>query len=155
MSQSCVDCPRRAYRAFCDLEPGALREFDRIKAIESLPCGTLLFREGQAARSAFVLCEGRVRLSVGSDNGCRMTLRVASPGEILGLSAVLAGGSYQANAEVIDTVQVAGVRRSDLLRFLREHAEICMQLVNLLCADLQEAYGRVRTVGLTRTRVGA
>ena len=108
-----------------------------------------------------------IRNVMRSESGGRMTLRVASPGEVLGLSAVLAGGpyeggphesgsheggAYEATAEVMEPVQVARVRRGDLLHFLREHAEICMQVVNLLSADLHEAYGQVRTVGLTRTR---
>jgi hypothetical protein len=38
------------------------------------------------------------------------------------------------------------------LRFLREHAEVCLQVVNLLSEDLHVAYNRVRAVGLGRTR---
>lgn len=78
MSQSCLDCPQRANRAFCDLDPDALQEFEEMKSLESLPHGTVLFREGQAPRSVFVLCEGRVRLTVCSESGSRMTVRVAS-----------------------------------------------------------------------------
>jgi CRP/FNR family cyclic AMP-dependent transcriptional regulator len=160
MSQSCLDCPPRADRVFCGLAPDALQEFDEIKSLESWPAGTVLFREGHAAQSAFVLCEGRVRLTVRSESGHHITLRIASPGEVLGLSAVLAGGrhkgeAYEVTAEALELVQVAEIRRPDLLRFLRQHNDICMQVVNLLSEDLHEAYGRVRTVGLTRTRHSA
>lgn len=152
MSQSCLDCPQRANRAFCDLDPDALQQFEEMKSLESLPHGTVLFREGQSPRSVFVLCEGRVRLTVCSESGSRMTVRVASPGEVLGLSSVLADEPYQVTAEVTEPAQVAQVRRCDLLGFLREHTDVCMQLVNLLSEDLHEAYGRVRTVGLSRMR---
>jgi len=152
MSQSCLDCSQRADRLFCDLEPDAFREFDQIKSLESWARGTILFREGHAARSVFLLCEGRVRLTVCTESGRRMTLRIATPGEVLGLSAVLSGRSYEVTAEVMDSVQVAQIRRHDLLKFLRQHAETCMQVVGLLSEDLHQAYGRVRAVGLTRTR---
>jgi CRP-like cAMP-binding protein len=81
-----------------------------------------------------------------------MTLRVVSPGEALGLSAVLSGGSYEVTAEALDPVQYASVRRKDLLHFLHEHREVCMHVVNLLSQDLHVAYDRVRSVGLGRTR---
>jgi len=152
MSQSCLDCSQRADRVFCDLEPDTFQEFDEIKSLESWPQGTVLFREGHAARSVFLLCEGRVRLTVCTESGRRMTLRAAYPGELLGLSAVLAGGSYEVTAEVMEPVQVAQVRRSDLLHFLRAHGDVCLQVVSLLSEDLHQAYGRVRSVGLTRTR---
>lgn len=152
MSQTCFDCARRSDRLFCDLPFDALREFDGIKALQNCPRGTVLFREGQPARSAFVVCSGRVRLSVHSDDGSRITVRVASAGEVLGLSAVLSGGFHEVTAEVLDTLQIAQVRRKDLLHFLHEHREVCMQVVNRLSEDLHVAYNRVRTVGLGRTR---
>lgn len=152
ISQSCLDCVQRSDRVFCDLPPDALTAFDGIKSAQSCPKATVLFREGQPARSAFVLCQGRVRLSICSENGHRMTLRVASPGEVLGLSAAVAGGCYEVTAEALDELQIAVVRRKDLLQFLRQYREVCLQVVNLLSDDLHVAYDRVRTVGLGRTR---
>jgi CRP/FNR family transcriptional regulator, cyclic AMP receptor protein len=152
MSQSSLDCAQRPDRVFCDLTPEALGEFDGIKSLQSYPRGTALFREGHSARGVYLLCQGRVRLTVCSESGRRMTLRTAGPGEILGLSAALAGGFYEITAEALDEVEVAEIRRKDLLHFLHEHCDVCLQVVNLLSEDLHEAYNRVRAVGLARTR---
>jgi CRP/FNR family transcriptional regulator len=152
MSQSCLDCAQRSDRVFCDLAPDALAAFDGIKSAQTCPKGTVLFREGQPARGVFLLCEGRVRLSVCSESGSRLTIRVTPPGEVLGLSACLAGGSYEVTAEALDNLRVAAVSRRDLLRFLREHREACLRVVNLLSEDLHVAYDRVRAVGLGRPR---
>ena len=152
MSQSCLDCAQRPDRVFCDLAPDALAALDGIKSARTCPKGTVLFREGQAARGVLLLCEGRVRLSVCSETGRRMTLRVVTAGEVLGLSAALAGGGHEVTAEALENLRVAAVGRKDLLRFLRGHPEVCMQVVNLLSEDLHVAYNRVRTVGLGRSR---
>jgi CRP/FNR family cyclic AMP-dependent transcriptional regulator len=152
MSPSCLDCAQRSDRVFCDLELDALRAFDGIKSTQTCPRGTILFRESQAARGVFLLCQGRVRLSVCSESGRRMSLHVATSGEVLGLSAVVAGGSYEVTAEALDEVQVAVIRRKDLLTFLHHYPAVCMQVVNLLSEDLHEAYDRVRAVGLGRLR---
>ena len=152
MSHSCLDCVQRSDRVFCALEPEALEAFDGIKSTQTCQKGTVLFREGQTARGVFLLCEGRVRLSICSESGNRMTVRVAGPGEVLGLSAALSGGRYEITAEALDVVQIAAVRRKDLHHFLHEHREVCLQVVNLLSEDLHVAYDRVRAVGLGRTR---
>lgn len=152
MSQSCLECVERSDRAFCDLPPDALAAFDGIKSAQAYSRGTLLFREGHAAHTVFLLCEGRVRLSVCSESGSRMILRVATAGEVLGLSASLAGGCYEVTAEALDAVHVAAVRRKDLLHFLRQHSDACMRVVDLLSQDLHIAYDRVRTVGLGHPR---
>ena len=149
---SCYQCAMRADRIFCDLPADALQSFDAIKAIEKPNRGDVLFHEGRVPRGVFVLCEGRVKLSVCSENGKRLMLRVAGPGEVLGLSASVAGKPYEVTAEVLDNSQVAFIKRKDLLKFLREHREACLQVVHLLSQDLHIAFDRVRTVGLTRTR---
>jgi CRP/FNR family cyclic AMP-dependent transcriptional regulator len=149
---SCLDCALRPDRVFCDLPANVLTAFDTVKSTVVCPRNMVLFREGQPAKGVFVLCEGRAKLSVCSDSGKRLTLHIAVPGEVLGLSAVLSGGAYEVSAELLDNARVAMVKRKDLLGFLREHREACLHVVDLLSQDLHIAYDRVRSVGLSRTR---
>lgn len=152
MPQSCLDCALRPERLFCDLPAGTLTAFSAVKSNMACERNSVLFREGQPARGVFVLCEGRAKLSVCSESGKRLTLRVAGPGEVLGLSAALSGSNHEVTAELIDNAQVAMVKRKDLLSFLREHREACLHVVTLLSQDLHVAYDRVRSVGLGRSR---
>ena len=152
MPQSCLGCALRSERLFCDLPAGTLTAFNAVKSTMACARNSVLFREGQPARGVFVLCEGRAKLSVCSESGKRLTLRVAGPGEVLGLSAALTGSNHEVTAELIDNAQVAMVKRKDLLSFLREHREACLHVVTLLSQDLHVAYDRVRSVGLGRSR---
>jgi CRP/FNR family transcriptional regulator, cyclic AMP receptor protein len=149
---SCLKCTERLERIFCDLAPQTLHDFDALKSIVKWQRGSTLFREGQSARGIFVLCDGRAKLSVCSESGKHLVLRIAGPGEVLGLSAALAGSPHEITAELLDDAQVAIVKRKDLLRFLHEHREACLQVVNLLSQDLHIAYDRVRSLGLGRSR---
>src|ERR1035441_4983084 len=76
----------------------------------------------------------------------RLTLRVAGPGEILGLGAALSNTPYEITAELLDTSQIVFIRRKELMKFLREHPDVCMQVVRMLSQDLHGAYERVRTI---------
>lgn len=149
---SCLDCVLRPDRPFCDLPADVLEAFDHVKSATLFPRNTTLFRESQPARAMFLICEGRVKLSVCSEGGKRLLLRVAGPGETLGLSACLSNGPYEVTAEAVDQAKVAIVKRKDLLRFLREHREACLHVVQLLSQDLHSAYDRVRAIGLGRSR---
>ena len=148
----CTDCVQRSDRFFCDLSADALQAFDLIKSVSHYQRGTVLFRQDEIARGIFLLCQGRVKLSVISDSGKRLTLRIVGPGEVLGLSACLSGGPHEVTAEMMDDAQVAMVKRKELLLFLRQHREACLHVVHLLSQDLHIAYDRVRAVGLGRTR---
>lgn len=142
----------RPDRLFSDLPVEALRAFDALKFTSEYQKGTVLFREGAPAKGVFVLCEGRARLSVCSESGNRLTLRIASPGEVVGLSACLAGTPHEMTAELLDSTRVALVKRHDLMEFLHDHREACLQVVSLLSLDLHRAYDRVRSVGMGKAR---
>lgn len=152
IERSCLDCVRRPDRLFCGLPSQALRDFDGLKSLILYPRGTTLFSQGHPARGVFVLCQGRARLSVCSESGTQLTLRIASPGEVLGLSAALVGGTHELTAQLLDNAQVAVIKRKDLLEFLHRHRDACLQVVSRLSQDLHFAYDRVRSVGLGPTR---
>jgi len=152
MQPSCNHCAFRSDRPFCEMSPDAIRSFDEIKEQAVLGKGVLLFAEGRPSRGVYVLCEGRAKLSICSEGGKRLMLRVAGPGEVLGLGATLSGDAYEVTAELLDTAQVVFVKRKDLLRFLRDNPTICMEVVRRLSDDLHGAYERVRSIGLGRAR---
>ncbi len=152
IERSCLECERRPESLFCDLSPDTLHDFDSLKSRAFYSRGTKLFEQGQSAEKVFILCQGRARLSVGSESGSQLTLHIAAPGEFLGLSAALAGRPHQVTAQLLDDAEVAVIRRKDLLDFLRQHSEACLEVVSLLSEDLHFAYQRVRSVGLGRTR---
>jgi len=152
IEHSFMERAERPDRVFYDLPPETLKAFDALKSINEYERGTVLFREGSPCRGVLVLCEGRARLSVCSESGSRLTLRIAGPGEILGLSACLADSAHEMTAELLDSTRVALVRRKDLMEFLHDHREACMKVVSLLSQDLHRAYDRVRTVGMSRSR---
>lgn len=149
---SCFNCDFRPDRLFCDMPADALQAFDSIKNVANEPKSSVLFSEGRPARGIYVLCDGRAKLSICSENGKRLMLRIAGPGEVLGLGATMAGTPYEVTAELLDSSQVVFVRRKDLMKFLREHREACLMVVQMLSQDLHAAYERVRSIGLTRTR---
>ncbi len=151
-SSSCLTCDFRPDRLFCDMPADSLKSFDEIKSLTSYPRTAILFAEGRPVRGIYILCDGRAKLSICSDTGKRLTLRIAGPGEVLGLGAALSNTPYEITAELLDNSQVVFVRRKDLMKFLREHRQVCMEVVRMLSQDLHGAYERVRTIGMIRTR---
>jgi CRP/FNR family transcriptional regulator len=149
---SCLDCSFRPDRDFCDMPTDALQAFNAIKTHSVLPKGTLLYEESKSPKGIYLLCDGRAKLTICSEQGKRLMLRIAGPGEVLGLGATLSSTPYEVTAELLDTSQVVFVKRKDLLGFLREHPDACMMIVQMLSQDLHGAYERVRSIGLSRTR---
>jgi CRP/FNR family transcriptional regulator len=149
--ENCLSCKMRAEHIFCDLPAGALHSFETIKYATAYPKGAVLFVEGQSPRGIFVLCKGRVKLSICSTDGKTLILKIAEPGEVLGLSATVSGKSYELTAETIDPCQVNFVKREDFLRFLKEHADACFRVAEQLSDKYNNACREIRSLGLSHS----
>jgi CRP/FNR family cyclic AMP-dependent transcriptional regulator len=152
IESSCLTCDYRPDRPLCDMPAESSKAFDAIKSYASYAKNSVLFSEGRAVQGIYILCDGRARLSICSESGKRLVLRIAGPGEILGLGASLSNSPYEVTAELLDDSQVAFVSRKDLMKFLREHCSVCLEVVRTLSQNLHTAYDRVRTLALVRTR---
>ncbi|MGE0407480.1 MAG: Crp/Fnr family transcriptional regulator [Candidatus Korobacteraceae bacterium] len=145
----CSECTLREKYLFCDLPIPALEHLDRIKSTAAYPKGALLFLEGQAPRGIFVLCAGRAKLSTSSADGKTLILRIAQPGEVLGLSAAISGKPYEVTVEILEPAQANFVSRDHLLDFLRQHGEVAVRVAQELSNNYHSAYQEIRSLGLS------
>ncbi len=149
MSENCENCELRAANFFCQLTPPALKEFNAMRTTATYPGGAILYLEKQDPRGIFVLCAGEVKLSISSSTGKTLILRIAKPGEILGLMAVLANTPYEVTAETLHPCQVAFVRRDDFLRLVAKYPEMHNGIAKQLTTLYSGACEQLRTVGLS------
>ena len=149
VSDSCQTCKLRGSKSFCQLSPAAVKDFDAIKSTTTYPAGSVLFVEQQDPRGAFVLCAGKAKLTMSSSGGKTLIVRIAKPGEALGLMATMTGSPYEATAETIYPSQVVFIRRDDFLRFVAEHPDMYHAVIEHLGKLYSGACEQLRTVGLS------
>jgi len=149
--RSCLSCRFREERLFCNLEPDALHELQRLKRSSAFSEGQVLFREGQVAEAVMILCQGRVKLSVSSPEGKKIILGVADPGEVLGLSSVIAEHEYEATAEALEPVQVNVISREPFMEFLRRFQKVALHAAQELSQAQIRACNEIRLIGLAQS----
>jgi CRP/FNR family transcriptional regulator, cyclic AMP receptor protein len=151
MIDSCVTCPVHKDRLFCNLPAQALARFDAISSSAMYPRGAVLFVEGQEPRGVFVICSGRVKLTASAADGKSIILRIADPGEIVGLPATLSGRPYELSAEALEPIQANFVPRADFVKFLTENGEATLKVAEML-TDIYHALSQeVRYLGLSHS----
>jgi len=149
--ESCVSCPFLKERLFCDLPQPALKELDAISSSATYPKGAVLFVEGQAPRGVFIICHGRVKLVAESKRGSSLILRIANPGEIVGLPGTISGKPYGATAEALEPIQANFIPRETFLQFLRQYGEVTLRVAEMLAEIYHTTYEEVRCLGLSWT----
>lgn len=149
--ENCLTCKMRVERSFCDLSADSLSSFERIRFATTYPKGAVLFVERQSPRGIFVLCKGRVKLSLCSTDGKTLIFKIVEPGEVLGLSASVTGKPYEVTAETVDPCQVNFVKRDDFLRFLHENSEACLHVAEQLSEKYNNACREIRSLALSHS----
>ncbi|MDP9191421.1 MAG: Crp/Fnr family transcriptional regulator [Acidobacteriota bacterium] len=148
----CSECSlRQADGFFCNMSPEPVEAMDSIKFAGAYPKGSLLFVEGEQPRGVFILCSGKAKITTSSSEGRTLIIKIASPGEILGVSAAILGKPYEVSAETLEASQVSFIRRDDFLRFLNAYSEACMHTAEQLSQKYESAQREIRTLGLSQT----
>ena len=143
------NCQLKGSTFFRQLSSASMKDFAAVKSPAVYPAGVVLFIEKQDPRGVFVLCSGEVKLSISSSAGKTLILKIARPGEVLGLVATVTGNPYEGTAETLHPCQVIFVRRGDFLRFIAKHPEANAEVVRQLSSSYLAACERLRTVGLS------
>ena len=151
MQHKCSYCPWQRAHFFCSLSDQLIREFETLKITHAYSRGSTLFFEGQPSNGVYMLCFGRVKLTTYSKDGRVLIMRVAEPGELLGLSATVSNVNYEATAEVMEACQVNFVRKSDFVAFINDNTQPALNAIKQLSHAYHAAFSQVRSLGLSAT----
>lgn len=152
--ENCVSCKLRKDKWFCGLSPDVLKSFSAASHLNTYPGGAILFVEGQMPRGGLVLCFGKVKLSTTSRDGKVLILKMAEPGEALGLSAVISGTPYEVTAETAGPCQVNSIDRESLMKLLDKYGELGLHSALALSREFQSAYRDIHELVLARSSAG-
>lgn len=143
-----------AYRKgdfFRQLSPAAIADLESFLFPSAYPAHSTIFVETQPADGIYVVLEGEVRLSINSQDGRRLSFRIAKAGEILGLSSTVSGKDHEMTAETLYPAKLAHVSRHDFVRFLSLHPEVYQTVAREMIRTFNAACEQLRTVGLSNS----
>jgi CRP/FNR family cyclic AMP-dependent transcriptional regulator len=139
---------------FSGLSQSTLDDLNRIKHTSSYPEGAVVLMEGQPARGVYIVCQGRVKLMTTNSEGKTLIVKIAQPGEVLGLQSVVTGQAYELTVETLQPSQLAYVSCDQFLKFLKTHGDACLRATQHLSHDCQAAYDVIRSIGLCHSVPG-
>ncbi len=105
-AKSCPSCKLRRSGWFSELSPQSMVHYDAMGSHIVFPAQGILFAQGDEARSVFVICAGRMKLTCSSRQGKTFLVKIAKPGDVLGLSAALSNNPYEVTAQAIEHIQI-------------------------------------------------
>lgn len=128
---------------FTTLEVDDLRRIAEVAVPRTFEPGQVVFREGDASDTCYIVRSGQVRAVREHGDGRTITLATFGPGDFFGELALFEDEKRSAMIEAIETTSVVGVLGPDMRRLMREHPEIAIRLVVALGRRLRETNERL------------
>lgn len=128
---------------FSTLEQGDLERIAQLAVPRSFESGQIVFREGDASDTCYIVRSGRARAIREHADGRTITLATFGLGDIFGELAMFEDELRSATVEAVQHTSVVAVLGPDMRRLMVEHPEISMRLVVALGRRLRETNDRL------------
>lgn len=124
----------------------------RVSQPSFFPIGAALTSEGEQSKAVVLVLSGMVNLFIRTGANNRLSLGLAGPGEVIGLSETISGRPYELTAIAIKPCRAHIVERDKFLAFLDDNTEVRQRVMQRLSADLGQAYQRARSSVMLTSR---
>lgn len=129
--------------AFSALPEGDLARVAEVTVPRRFETGEVVFHEGDASETCYVVRRGRVRAVREHSDGRSITLATLGAGEIFGELAIFDDDRRSATVEALEPTEAIAILGPDMRRLLRRHPEISIRLLAALSRRLRETNERL------------
>jgi CRP/FNR family cyclic AMP-dependent transcriptional regulator len=113
----------------------------------------MIFSRGDPGREVYLVVDGRIRLSVLSNDGRELSFNNAGPGHVFGEIAALDGGERTASATAITRVEAMALPQRALTELIESNPRFAVSAVRFLCSRLRDTDQRLEAIALHRIEV--
>jgi len=148
---------------FADLEPRELAAVAQVAVPRRWDRGQILFREGDAGDTCYLLRTGAVVLTREHQDGRMVALAELRAGSLFGELAMFRGETRSATAEAVEPSTAVALLAGDVQRLVRRNSDLALKLLaslaervsrtneRLLQQSFQTVAGRVASALLAQT----
>ena len=131
------------FRALSAAEMLALTELVFEKTAQR---GDVLQHDGEPAAALYLVVNGAVKVSIISPEGKEQILDIAGPGDTFNDVPALDDGPSLAGARAMGLVLLYGIRKGDLIAFLRSHPAAAWNAVEVLADKVRQLVALVENL---------
>lgn len=135
---------------FKGLDEDALDEIVSAARPLTLSKGAFLLTQDEPAERFFLLRSGGVRLTQVTADGHQVVVRLVSPGEGIGIIAVLGKIGYPVSAEIIEDAELLAWQGDEIAELMLRHPRLAIHALRLVSGRLHGFMDQVRELSTER-----
>ena len=132
---------------FSSLTDSELTAIEKVAVKKTFPKNTILLSEGDSTDALYVICEGKVKVTIDDNEGKELILSILGTGEYFGEMALLDDEPRSASVTTKETTQLLIISKNDFMGFFSSNP-IALNLLKDLIKRLREANKKIESLGL-------
>ncbi|MBC8504864.1 MAG: Crp/Fnr family transcriptional regulator [Anaerolineales bacterium] len=128
-------------------------EFDPVitaATLRELGDGAYYFMEEDPANTAYVLIEGKVKLTQITPDGQQVILGYLVPGRVFGIIAILKKVTYPVSAEAVGKCRALAWDRPTMNGLMEQSPRLALNALRIMAGQIREFQNRVRELSTQR-----
>jgi len=136
----------RNHPLFRDLPPAVIEHLGSYMKTRQVARGATIFAKGDPGSGLMGVLSGAVKVSVASAEGKDIVLNMFREGDVFGEIALLDGRPRTADATAMTPCELIVIERRDFVPFLRDHPDVMLKLIEILCSRLRHTSEQVQEI---------
>jgi len=132
---------------FATLTDKELEDISRVALRKTFPKNTVLFTEGDTTDSLYIICSGKVKVTINDSNGNEVILSMLGQGEYFGEMALIDGEPRSACVMTKEPTELLIVSRKDFMEIFSSNP-IAFSLLKGMIKRLRDANKKIESLAL-------
>lgn len=132
---------------FSSLNEQELAAIENVAIKKTFPKNTILFSTGDSTDALYVICEGKVKVTIDDNEGKEIILSMLGKGEYFGEMALLDDEPRSASVTTKETTQLLIISKNDFMDIFSSNP-ITFNLLKDLVKRLREANKKIESLAL-------
>ena len=132
-----------------------LEYIQQVKTTSHLALGKKIFSEGDLVHGMYIVCSGKIKLSMRINNNQNDILRIAGKGQVLGHRGFYDDMKYPVSAKTITQSEIALISNDDFIKLVRKNSDLGLFMIQFYSSELLESDQKLKlqTSDSNRARV--
>ncbi len=131
---------------FEDFSNEELEKLLVISEEKTYPKDSVIFQKDDLGNFFFLICSGRVKVIIETEEGKEGILSILYPTEFFGEMSLLDGEPRSATVVALEATKVIIIKRDDFLGLLYKHPELALKILKTLSLRLRKANRQIETL---------
>lgn len=131
---------------FEDFSDEELEKLLVISKEKTYPKDAVIFQKDDLGNFFFLICSGRVKVIIETEEGKEGILSILYPTEFFGEMSLLDGEPRSATVVALEETKVIIIERNDFLSLLYKHPELALKILKTLSLRLRKANRQIETL---------